>query len=73
MSKSEKNAINLPESLNEVDVIVNCCARCGKDHRVSFVKFKDGAVDPENKCLTHWGMCPTLKEPILMKILPDVE
>lgn len=44
------------------------CARCGENHEnIVFLRFarpilkEDGEID-----VTHWGMCPTNQEPILL-------
>lgn len=42
------------------------CARCGKTHEVEFNRF----TQPIDDC-THWGMCPNLNEPILMRIVTN--
>lgn len=51
---------------------VRNCARCGEDHDVHFEKFTSPV-----QCLqcgqksTHWGICPVLKEPIIMHFVDD--
>lgn len=53
---------------------VENCARCGNTH--NDVEFKRFAQNPVkhidgnllNTQITHWGMCPNLNEPILMRI-----
>jgi hypothetical protein len=56
------------EKTNEknVPLSVGNCARCGKKHRpLMFKKFKrQTQSEPPS---THWAMCPTTKEPILMR------
>jgi hypothetical protein len=47
-----------------IDVVA--CARCGEDHKS--LKFKK-LTKPEEGDYTHWSMCPTLDEPILLKIV----
>jgi len=46
---------------------VKGCARCGRTHRVMFHRFKRPTRD-----YTYWGMCPTTKEPILMKVVDQI-
>jgi hypothetical protein len=46
-------------------ILVKNCARCGQDHEVEFREFVQNGVGD----LTHWGMCPVLNEPILMRII----
>jgi hypothetical protein len=51
-----------------VYIDVNSCARCSYSHRsVEFRKFKKNGV----RDLTHWGMCPKTKEPILLKVISN--
>jgi len=48
-------------------VDVRKCARCGKNHKgVRFDTFTNG-----NHGLTHWGLCTTKFEPILLKVVSD--
>jgi hypothetical protein len=43
---------------------VRGCARCGGDHpKLEFKKFKNPCIER-----THWALCPTTGEPILMRI-----
>ncbi|HSE43692.1 MAG TPA: hypothetical protein VLA89_00025 [Gemmatimonadales bacterium] len=48
------------------------CARCGQDHQVRFKPFKRPMVVGESE-LTHWGMCPVTREPILMRFVENEE
>jgi len=45
---------------------INNCARCGKDH--IDIYFETFTNPPTINKYTHWAMCPTLSEPILMWI-----
>lgn len=48
---------------------INNCARCGENHtNLLFKKFT-------NDCngFTHFAICPTNQEPILLKIVEDNE
>lgn len=48
---------------------VGNCARCGRDHsHVLFRLFQRPATP-----FSHWGECPTTREPILLKITPAKE
>ena len=47
------------------EIQVGNCARCGGYHdKVEFRPFKNGSI----RDLSHWAMCPTTVEPILMRI-----
>lgn len=48
------------------------CARCGKDHRVRFKELQRPMVAGDST-LTHWAICPTTGEPIMMRFVdvPD--
>lgn len=48
--------------------IVSNCARCGDTHEVEFREFAKNSIGLDEDVLTHWGMCPNLNEPILMRI-----
>ncbi len=49
------------------EIAVKRCARCGKNHKkVLFKPFKN-----ENPTYTHWALCPTNEEPILMIVRED--
>lgn len=56
-------------------ITVNGCARCGESHEVEFLPFAKSVIELDDETLTHWGMCPNLNEPILMRIetKPDIE
>lgn len=41
------------------------CARCGEDHGISYRRFKKNPVESYD----YWAMCPTLNEPILIKVI----
>ena len=47
-----------------VTLMVNSCARCGKDHLVSFYQFKEKPIRDNQ----YWGICPKTNDPVLMKI-----
>lgn len=43
------------------------CSRCGLDHsRLIFQKFTRPIIDLSNTEWSHWTMCPTLHEPIIL-------
>ena len=45
------------------------CARCGGDHLIRFKEFKRGPMMLGEESLTHWGLCPVTKEPVLMRFV----
>lgn len=48
---------------------VSNCARCGGEHVISFIPFNNPCyIKGEEIVFTHWGICPTNFEPILMLI-----
>lgn len=50
----------------EITLKITGCARCrGKHDELIFVP-----LDIPNNRFTHWTMCPTNLEPILMKVRP---
>jgi hypothetical protein len=50
----------------DMHIAVRECARCLRDHHEP-VHFKPLSNPPEE--FTHWGMCPTTREPIVMKVV----
>jgi len=49
---------------------VSNCARCGEDHeKVWFKKLQCPIIIMGESALTHWAMCPTLQEPIVLSWL----
>jgi len=48
------------------------CARCGGEHLVRF-KPLGNPIEIGDAVLTHWGMCPTRYEPILMRFVTTPE
>ncbi len=66
--KSERWSVCLKCSKERVTVeptLVRNCARCGQDHEVFFNKF---TICPRGEH-THFAICPTNGEPILMHIV----
>lgn len=51
----------LDKRSTEIVTDVQDCIRCGGNH--SQIKFSRLSNSP--KGITHWGMCPTKKQPIL--------
>ena len=49
-----------------MQLLVRNCARCGKDHTVTFKPLTIPADE-----WTHWAPCPNNGEPIMMKFVPD--
>lgn len=46
---------------------LSSCARCGKRHEgLIFRRFRNPIYASAFETLTHWAMCPTLDQPILM-------
>ena len=45
------------------------CARCGGDH--DGVEFKEFTIPPDDIEYTHYGLCPSNGEPILLAIVDD--
>lgn len=56
------------EYVRETKEHLQHCARCGQDHEIVWMPFKDAPIDD----YTHWGLCPLNSEPVLMKEVPDV-
>ncbi len=45
------------------------CARCGQDHKdLEFKLFTDAIEDTDGTIWSHWALCPTNGEPILLKV-----
>lgn len=44
------------------------CVRCGGAHVIEWQPFERPIEIPEQPPLTHWAMCPTNNEPILMRV-----
>ena len=56
------------------EVKISCCTRCGEDHRtVSFWKFKGNPISADGESFTYWGWCPSLLEPIIVRVDEDEE
>lgn len=52
---------HLPEAGALVRVGVRSCQRCEQDHEMEFRLLSNPADE-----FTHWGLCPTLAEPVLL-------
>ena len=50
-------------------VTVRNCARCGEDHEMEFNPFSQNGIDD----FTHWGMCPSINEPVLLKFIDSAK
>lgn len=61
--------INEQQDQDKLTVKINSCPRCGGYH--PSVELKKFQRDTDGK--THWGMCPTLEEPILLKISTRID
>ncbi|MGV0949301.1 MAG: hypothetical protein ACOYB3_01420 [Azonexus sp.] len=56
-----------PKDDGHLIVDVKRCARCGKNHKgVRFDTFTNGSHG-----MTHWGLCQSMFEPILLKVVED--
>ncbi len=45
------------------------CARCGQDHKdLEFKPFKNPVEDTDGTVWSHWALCPTNGEPVLLKV-----
>lgn len=51
-----------------IKITVRGCARCGQTHEMEFSPFTKNAIECEGDVSTHWGMCPNLQEPVLLRI-----
>ena len=48
---------------------VRNCARCGGEHVITFVPFNNPCyIKDTDVVFTHWGICPTNYEPILLLV-----
>lgn len=47
---------------------ISNCARCEGNHEVQIKQLKNPILDPVTDIVwaTHWTMCPTLNEPIIV-------
>ena len=51
-----------------VTIDLERCARCGGKHlRLSFKPF----LNPPDPCMTHYALCPTNGEPVMMNVTPS--
>lgn len=55
------------ENKTKQQITVSDCARCGQTHKVEFQEFDRFPIELDGESYTHWGMCPLLHEPILMR------
>jgi len=57
---------------NRIDI--KSCSRCGQDHNNLLMhEFKRPVVIASNEIFTHYTVCPTLVEPIIIKVVDDFE
>lgn len=66
----ERKRMNSPQEESSEPKNILGCARCGNEHLVRFKPFRVPMAAGEIT-FTHWGMCPTTREPILMRFAPD--
>lgn len=52
----------------ELTITVTGCARCGETHEIEFFPFAKNPIDLDGEISSHWGMCPNLNEPVLMRM-----
>lgn len=82
MKKTIKKTVKVqkPKKIPGVNIIH--CARCGENHDgLDFLPFTEPVeYDPVSKVIlhceiqfTHWALCPTTGEPILMQVLDDTD
>lgn len=62
------------ESIRAMKVIdvkrLSNCARCGKNHRqLKFKKLKRPGLSHRGGAHSHWALCPTTREPIMLTVL----
>ena len=60
------------EDKGSMRVDVKDCARCRKNHNdLYFSSFKNPILETKDDepRWTHWGMCPTYQEPILLRVI----
>lgn len=65
----EKPLITIPSELNILNSDIVRCARCNGNHKdVLFMSFKQFPIEDGNGLTyTHYGVCPTTNEPMLMR------
>ena len=55
--------------MSKITTTVRSCARCGGDHAaLEFLPISNPAPD-----FTHWAMCPTVHQPIIMLVKSTFE
>lgn len=48
-------------------IAVKHCARCGKDHDISFMPFRgEPFIEADKIVYSFWGLCPNTGDPVLM-------
>lgn len=47
------------------------CGRCGKDHKALEFKRLTNWIDIDGRLFTHFAICPTNSEPIIMEVVFD--
>lgn len=65
---SNNKSVHLDPSQTAVMVTVHRCARCGMTHEnLGFTKFKRPVTLSDTVTYTHFSLCPTTLEPVLMR------
>jgi hypothetical protein len=49
------------------------CARCGGNHSLRFTEFVQPVLIGDEVAMTHWSLCPTTGDPILMRFVDPAE
>lgn len=60
--------MNSRDNSGQLVVNVKGCARCGQNHCISFSKFTKSPLACGDETYGYWGICPELKEPIVLRI-----
>lgn len=62
--------------MNDLNVSITNCARCGENHPNLFFKaFLYPIIDEcngEETIWTHWVKCPKSGDPVLFRVTPEV-
>lgn len=64
--KETREALTQVAGVKRIDV--KQCQRCGHDHDSMLFYPLANPADPE---LAHYSMCPTLNQPLMLRIVPD--
>lgn len=57
---------------DEIQLDIQRCARCGGDHDgLIFLKLLRPAVIDDTLVATHWSLCPSNGQPIMMTVVDE--